>query len=164
MARILLVTAGVMEERALGRSSSRLYPDHEFVSRTRLDGFTSAKLPSQPPLPKGDQSNLDEFAGNLIGVFDPGNRRDRSRPDFVVAVEDVELHNADDPRRITASLRDSLMNRLARWPAKDNAFDRLADLEDMLGRPIQALPTERSIGDTHPLTWPPPRDPVLRNL
>lgn len=291
MARILLVTTGVMEERALGRSLSRLYPAHEFVSRTRLDGFTSAKLPPQPPLPKGVQSNLDKFAGNLIGVFDPGNRRDRSRPDFVVAVEDVELHNADDPRRITASLRDSLMNRLARWPAKDNAFDRLredlhskvsfhlmapmteayffadsaalaratapvpsrqnrfdlstdveaftvndpdfldppadpqsrwctpsgrqghpkryliyltegghgseyresehgvraledldwplvtrrpdhtrfarsllADLEDMLGPPIQALPTELSIGDTHPLTWPPPRDPVLRNL
>ena len=36
----------------------------------------------------------------------------------------------------------------------------LADLADMLGAPSGRLAAE----PTHPLTWPPPRDPVLRNL
>lgn len=36
----------------------------------------------------------------------------------------------------------------------------LADLVDMLGAPSWPPVAEH----THPLTWPPPRDPVLRNL
>jgi len=291
MARVQLITTGVMEERALGKSLRRLFPDHEFVSWPRLDGFTSARLPPAPPLPSGVRLNLDKFVANLIGAFDPGNRRDRSRPDFVVAVEDVELANADDPARITASLRDALQRRFDAWPTKDRAHDRLredlqrkvsfhlmapmteayffadsralaratapapcrpsrfdpetdvetfalddpdylgppadpsspwctetgrqghpkryliyltessaggryresehgaralegldwrhvarspdhtrfarsllADLEDMLGPPSQALPSATAAGQTHSLTWPPPRDHLLRNL
>jgi hypothetical protein len=290
MARVQLITTGVMEERALGTSLRMGFPDHDFVSRPHLDGFTSARLPPTPPLSRVPL-NLDKLAAMLIGVFDPGNRRDRPRPDFVVAVEDVELANADDPARITAALRETLSRRLDAWPANGGMLDRLreevqskvsfhlmapmteayffadavafaratapasfrpnrfhpsidveaftvddpdyldapadpssrwctdtgrqghpkrylmyltegsaggcyretehgvraltgldwshvtrraeharfarsllADLTDMLGTPIQAAVASIADGETHSLTWPPPRDPVLRNL
>jgi hypothetical protein len=290
MARVQLITTGAMEERALGNSLRGLFPEHDFVSRPHLDGFTSARLPPTPPLARVPL-NLDKLATTLIGVFDPGNRRDRPRPDFVVAVEDVELANADDPARITAALRETLSRRLKAWPANAGTLDRLreelqskvsfhlmapmteayffadvaafaratapelfrpnrfdpdtdvegfrvedpdylgppadptsrwctetgrqghpkryliylteasaggcyretehgvraltgldwphvtrraehtrfarsllADLTDMLGTPIQATPASIAEGKTHPLTWPPPRDRVLRNL
>jgi hypothetical protein len=143
MARVQLITTGVMEERALGKSLRRLFPDHEFVSKPRLDGFTSARLPPAPPLPSGVQLNLDKFVGNLIGAFDPGNRRDRARPDFVVAIEDVELVNADEPAQITTSLRDALQRRLDAWPAKDRAHDRLCeDLQSKVSFHLMAPMTE----------------------
>ena len=79
MARVQLITTGVMEERALGRSLQRLFPEHELVSRPHLDGFTSARLPPTPPLARVPL-NLDKLASTLVGVFDPGNRRDRPAP------------------------------------------------------------------------------------
>src|SRR4029079_18822145 len=99
---------------------------HDFVSRPHLDGFTSARLPPTPPLARVPL-NLDKLAATLIGVFDPGNRRDRPRPDFAVAVEDVELANADDPARITAALRETLSRRLAALPANAATLDRLRE-------------------------------------
>lgn len=126
MARVQLITTGVMEERALGKSLARLFPEHEFVSRPHMDGFTSARLPP-PPLPSRVPLNLDKLAATLIGAFDPGNRRDRPRPDFVIAVDDVELVNADDPARITAALREALQRRLAVWPANARTLDRLRE-------------------------------------
>ncbi|MEM9456487.1 MAG: hypothetical protein AAGF11_20070 [Myxococcota bacterium] len=126
MARVQLITTGVMEERALGKSLARLFPEHGFVSRPHLDGFTSARLPP-PPLPSDVPRNLDKLAATLIGIFAPGNRRDRPRPDFVVAVDDVELVNADDPARITAALRETLQRQLATWPASARALDRLRE-------------------------------------
>jgi hypothetical protein len=142
MARILLITTGSMEERALGRSLQRLFPDHEFVSKPRIDGFTSAPLPPQlsdttAPL------NLSKFAATLIGTFDPGNRRDRPRPDFVLAIEDVELCNADDPQRITTSLRQTLEQRLADWPGGSRTVDKLRrDLLDKVSFHLMAPMTE----------------------
>jgi hypothetical protein len=123
MARVQLITTGVMEERALGASLQRLFPDHEFVSKPHLDGFTSAPLPPQPH-PRAPL-NLDKFAATLIGTFDPGNRRDRPRPDFVIGIDDVELCNADDPGRITAALRQTLERRLAEWPGNARSIERL---------------------------------------
>ncbi|MCA9707020.1 MAG: hypothetical protein KDK70_14295, partial [Myxococcales bacterium] len=126
MARVQLITTGVMEERALGESLRRLFPEHEFISRPHLDGFTSARLPP-PPLPTRVPLNVDKLATTLIGAFAPGGRRDRPRPDFVVAVDDVELANADDPSRITAALREALQRRLEAWPASAHALDRLRE-------------------------------------
>lgn len=125
MARVLLVTTGVMEERALGKCLHRLFPDHEFVSRPHLDGFTSARVPP-PPHPRVP-SNLEKFAKTLIGIFDPGNRRDRPRPDLVIAVEDVELTNMDAPASVTAALRETLQLQLAKWPANAQTLDRLRE-------------------------------------
>jgi hypothetical protein len=45
MARVLLLVTGAMEEEALARSLQGCFPEHEFVAKPRLDGFTSARLP-----------------------------------------------------------------------------------------------------------------------
>jgi hypothetical protein len=143
MARVLLITTGVMEERALGSSLRQIFPEHEFVSPPRLDGFTSARLPPEPPLPSGIRTNLEKFARRLIGAFDPGNRRDRPRPDFVVAVEDVELTNAEDPARITMTLRDTVLRELEAWTANARTLKRLrADLQTKVSFHLMAPMTE----------------------
>lgn len=141
MARVLLITTGVMEQRALGASLQRLFPDHEFISKPHLDGFTSAPLP--PQLPTRAPLNLDKFAATLIGVFDPGNRKDRPRPDFVLAIDDVELCNADDPSRITAALRQTLQRRLDAWLGGSRSVARIrVDLATKVSFHMMAPMTE----------------------
>src|SRR5690606_38340196 len=141
MALVQLITTGVMEERALGRSLQRLFPDHEFISKPHLDGFTSAPLPPQPH-PRVP-ANLDRFAATLIGVFDPGNRRDRPRPDFLLGIDDVELFNVDDPGRIMTALRQTLERRLAEWPGNARSIDRLRlELREKVSFHVMAPMTE----------------------
>lgn len=91
MALVRLITTGVMEERALAGSLRALFPAHEFESKPHIDGFTSSEMP--PPSSRtGAPRNLDKFTATLIGAFDPGNRRDRPRPDFVVARSSRAAH------------------------------------------------------------------------
>jgi hypothetical protein len=126
MARVRLITTGRMEKEALGVSLSRLFPGHEFECKEHVDGFTSARLPPESS-PTSTPLNLDKFAATLIAVFDPGNRRDRPRPDFVIGVEDVELCNADEPARITGALRRTLERRLAEWPGGSRTVEGLRE-------------------------------------
>jgi hypothetical protein len=126
MARIRLITTGRMEKEALGVSLGRLFPGHEFECKEHIDGFTSARLPPASPTTSAPL-NLDKFAATLIGVFDPGNRRDRPRPDFVIGIEDVELCNADDPARITGALRQTLERRLDQWPGGSRTVEGLRE-------------------------------------
>lgn len=126
MARVRLITTGRMEKQALGVSLSRLFPGHEFECKEHVDGFTSARLPPALPTTR-TPLNLDKFAATLIAVFDPGNRRDRPRPDFVIGVEDVELCNADDPARITSALRQTLERRLEEWPGGSRTVEGLRE-------------------------------------
>jgi hypothetical protein len=143
MARVQLITTGLMEERALGTSLQLLFPDHEFICKPHLDGFTSAPLPPTRSNTVRASLNIDKFASTLIGIFDPGNRKDRPRPDFVVAVEDVELCNADDPARITAALRDALDRQLAQWPGGARSLTNLrGSLSDCVSFHLMAPMTE----------------------
>lgn len=128
--RVLLITTGVMEERALPASLRRCFPDHEFVPHPRLDGFTSAQLPPDFAGLTATQRlllNIDKFARALIGAFAPGGRADRTRPDLVFAFEDIELVNADAPGRITRTLRDAVARNLAAWPLDGTARSRVSD-------------------------------------
>lgn len=126
MALVQLITTGRMEKEALGVSLARLFPEHEFRCPEPLDGFTSARLPPAP-LATNTPINLDRFASRLIAAYDPGNRRDRPRPDYVIGIEDVELVNADEPARITAALRDTLQRRLSAWPGGRQTVERIRD-------------------------------------
>ncbi|MCA9635857.1 MAG: hypothetical protein KC420_07470 [Myxococcales bacterium] len=142
MALVRLITTGVMEEKALASSLRRLFPAHDFESKPHLDGFTSSTLPP-PTSAAGTPRNVDKFAATLIGAFAPGNRRDRPRPDFVVAVDDVELCNALAPDRITATLRDAIIGRLDRWPANARTLTKLReDLQTRASFHLMAPMTE----------------------
>jgi hypothetical protein len=142
MARVRLITTGRMEKQALGVSLARLFPGHEFECKEHIDGFTSAPLPPASPT-TSTPLNLDKFAATLIGAFDPGNRRDRPRPDFVIGIEDVELCNADDPARITGALRHTLERRLDQWPGGSRTVDGLREaLESKVSFHLMAPMTE----------------------
>lgn len=146
MARVQLITTGVMEERALGKCLQRCFPDHEFVARPRLDGFTSAKLPPDLASMSPTQRlllNIHKFARALIGTFAPGGREDRQRPDFVLAVEDLELLNADAPERVTRTVRDSVAHNLENWPLAGPTRARLrAALQERCSFHLMAPMTE----------------------
>jgi len=126
MARVVLLTTGAMEERAFAGSLRRLFPDHEFVSKPRLDGFTSAPLPPDYASFRGGlpPPNVQKFATNLIGCFAPGGRMDRPRPDYVLALEDVELCNDGEPGNITRALRDAVTRSLGTWKMEGAKAER----------------------------------------
>ncbi|HEY8378014.1 MAG TPA: hypothetical protein VIK91_16065 [Nannocystis sp.] len=130
MATVRVITTGSMEERALHRSLQAIFPEHTFVPHPRLDGFTSATLPPdyadlakrpRPPI------NLDKFVGTIIGLFAPGRRQDRPRPDFVLAVEDLELVNAAAPENVIGSVRSAFERKLESWPVDGPARRRLVE-------------------------------------
>lgn len=130
MARVVLLTTGVMEELAFHRSLSRHFPDHEFIGKPRLDGFTSAALPPDPAELAGKRGlllNIQKFAARLIGFFAPGAREDRPRPDFVIGLEDVELVNAAAPQHITAALHDAIQRGLVAWGLDGAASGRVRE-------------------------------------
>jgi hypothetical protein len=113
MARVQLVTTGVMEERALGRS------------QTERRGHPKRYLFYLTEHGTGGQYRESEHGVRALEGLDWPHVTRRS-----------------DHTRFARSL--------------------LADLEDMLG-PASAIPSELATKQTHPLTWPPPRAPVLRN-
>lgn len=130
MARVVLFTTGRMEELALGASLKRLFPAHDFVAKPRLDGFTCNRLPPDFAALSATQRmllNIDKFAKSLIGVFAPGGRKDRPPADHVLAVEDVELVNADAPENITRTVREAIERNLAGWGMSQGPADRVRD-------------------------------------
>ncbi|MFV8754519.1 hypothetical protein ACNOYE_28555 [Nannocystaceae bacterium ST9] len=116
MARVVLITTGSMEELAFPRSLARLFPEHEFIARPRLDGFTSFTLPPDYAALRDERPllNIEKFAKTLIGQI-AGGRRDEPRVDYVVALEDMELRNSAAPERITRALRDAVARNLEGW-------------------------------------------------
>lgn len=126
MALVQLITTGRMEKEALGVSLARLFPGHDFRCPEPLDGFTSAPLPPDPRTSR-TPLNLDRFVTRLVAAFDPGNRHDRPRPDFVLGIDDVELCNADDPSRIVASLRHAIEQKLASWPGGSRTVEGIRE-------------------------------------
>ncbi len=113
MARVMLITTGLMEELAFPRSLARLFPGHEFITRPHMDSFTSAALPPDYAALREKRLllNLEKFAKTLIGQV-AGGRRDEPRADYVVALEDMELRNAEAPEAIIHALRDAVTHNL----------------------------------------------------
>jgi hypothetical protein len=130
MALVLLLVTGAMEEKALARSLKGCFPAHDFVCKPQLDGFTSSRLP--PDFAALSETarkllNVDKFLKSMIGAFAPGGRRDAPRPDFLLAIEDLELFNTDSPANITNTVRDGMTRNLQAWPADGPVLKRLTD-------------------------------------
>lgn len=144
MATVRVLTTGRMEQKALHTSLQAIFPDHTFLAHERLDGFTGAPLPPnyeelarRPRL----RLNIDKFVNTIIGLFAPGGRR--PRPDYVLAIDDLELVNADAPERVTATVRDAIERNLRAWPVDGAARERLrADLRERCSFHLMAPMTE----------------------
>jgi hypothetical protein len=102
--RVQLIVTGEMEKSALHSSLGRLFPDAEFVPPRFVNGFTSTRLTSAPPqAPRqgiSTKPNINKLAQALIADVEPGSRR-TGHVDLVIAVDDLELCNQDQPGMVT---------------------------------------------------------------
>lgn len=146
MALVRVVTTGVMEQRALHLSLQALFPEHEFVAHERLNGFTGAPLPPdirELPPHSGRRLSIDKFVKTLIGLFAPGQRKDRRRPDYVLAIDDLELVNADAPENVIRAVREAVERTLRNWDLSDDRRQRLEkDLQERCSFHLMAPMTE----------------------
>lgn len=126
MPTIALIVTGDMEQRVLGASLQRVFPTAEF-STQKVDSFTSARVAWPPPRRAGMQANIEKFATALIAALDPGRRK--PPPDFVFAVDDLELINRDQPEQVVAALRSAITAELERRQGQLNqrSFDKLQE-------------------------------------
>jgi hypothetical protein len=65
---------------------------------------------------------VDKLASHLIAAVDPGRKKPGGPvPDLVVAIDDLELYNLDQPEIVTAAFRDAIRRRV---PSQFSSLDR----------------------------------------
>lgn len=118
--RILLVTTGRMERAGLGPAlSSHFRGTHEFVlSQRDSDGFTSARLPVRGLIERED-STLRRLVATMASGVTLDRRGDRF--DFVVALDDLELTNADQPELVVDALAKAVDAHVERYASHSNS-------------------------------------------
>jgi hypothetical protein len=109
--RVSLIPTGRMELKGLAPALARLFPDHEFVAiaADRLGnpyaGFTSARLPLQPPRNPGPRSPAQKLAARLAAELTPESDEPA---DLAIVIDDLELLNADQPEVVSRVFRDAV--------------------------------------------------------
>ena len=94
--RVGLLVTGRMEVCGLPDALMNLFPTHDFYAITArsdgtpFDGFTSGRLPVS-----GAKRNVDKLVEALSAELVPGRKGDP--PDFIFAIDDLELVNSDQP-------------------------------------------------------------------
>jgi hypothetical protein len=176
MARVQLITTGVMEERALGRSLQRLFPEHEFIGTLAANAEARSSA-IQPREVRGD-------ADRCVRSGQPSRSPATRLPACCRRYRTLQRRRSRHPKRYLWYLTDPGSGGRYResdygvralsdleWPlvtrdAQRTRFARslLADLIDMLGPPDEDIAEAIVDGETHPLTWPPLPHHVLRNL
>jgi hypothetical protein len=117
MKKVVLITTGDCEQLALGASLKRYFPGAEFEALPRRESFTSSRVrasASRPIGPRSLSTVVDRLAQAMIAVTDPG--RDGTRPDLVIAVDDVEVVNLDQLDVVVAQLRQAVQRHLETFP------------------------------------------------
>lgn len=102
MKRVQLIVTGDLERVALHRSLKRFFPDADFLTPFKQDGFTSARIGPTAirALAAPVKPTVRKLADALIAEVEPRRRR-HEVPDLVVVVEDLELANAAQPQAVT---------------------------------------------------------------
>lgn len=103
--RIGLITTGDCEQRALVPSLTRVFADHDVAFELSfakpVRSFTSNRL--RHPAPPG-RTLVDDFVAAIDATISA-----RGAPDFIVAIDDLELANAPTPHHVTALVRDAVL-------------------------------------------------------
>lgn len=115
MTRIALIVTGGCEERAIGASLATVFPQATFEVRPRRDGFTSARVDEASPTTP--LSVVRKLAASIVAEVAPGRRG--ARVDFVVAIEDLELVNADQPAAVASHFARAVQDHVGQhdWSA-----------------------------------------------
>jgi hypothetical protein len=128
MTLITLVTTGEVEKLAAADFLRQFFPNVEF--RTEFThSFTSARIPTAlDRIP----TNASRLAARLVAAVDPGRKRSQDAvADFAIAVDDLELFNADQPERVVEMFAKAVTDHVhSVWPSarrQDVAFSRLRE-------------------------------------
>ncbi|WP_164007874.1 hypothetical protein [Pyxidicoccus trucidator] len=102
--RVGLLVTGKCEEKALGDSLGRIFPEARFELLDRIESFTSADLREvpEPEVP----TTLAKFAASIVAAVED------EPPDLVVAIDDLELVNAPHPELVGRRVRDAVSRHL----------------------------------------------------
>lgn len=126
MKSVTLFVTGRLEEIALADSLRQVFDGVLFETR-RLDGFTSARLPRERAA-DDKVRYVDSIAGHLVAEAFPG--RTGKPPDLVVAVDDLELANVDQPKVVVDHLKGAVRDHVERSfqaGARDRAYDAVRE-------------------------------------
>jgi hypothetical protein len=98
MTAVQLIVTGELERRSLHRSLGAVFSELQvrFLPPQKMDDFTSTRL---GPYPTGGRPRAAKLAAALVAAVHPGRRSD-VKPDLVIAVEDLELVNGDQPAHV----------------------------------------------------------------
>jgi hypothetical protein len=123
-ARVGLIVTGKCEEKGLGDSLGRIFPDATFEVLAQVESFTSADLQMLPESPV--PTTLQKFAARIVAEVKDGTH------DLVVAIDDLEILNAPHPEVVARRVRDAVRVHLDRhpWPsaaARDKAVRRVRE-------------------------------------
>ncbi|MFY0574515.1 hypothetical protein ACN28S_09305 [Cystobacter fuscus] len=105
MSRVQLVVTGEMERVALAVSLRHSFPAHQldFLQTQKVQDFTSNRLGPHPGRVPGQKTRAQEMAQAIVSALEPGRYPD-AIPDMVLAVDDLELVNVDQPHVVTEYL------------------------------------------------------------
>lgn len=131
---VAILPTGLTEWKGLPGALERLFPSHHFCSMPSEQevaservafpyaGFTSSRLgENSEGMPPEKACDLVERAAQAA----LGDRqRKRAAADLVLIVEDVELHNADQPNRIVSVMRKAVEQHLASLPSAGGVSER----------------------------------------
>jgi hypothetical protein len=105
MSRVQLIVTGDMELAALAASLRHAFPEStlDFLPTQKVQDFTSIRLGSHPGRVPGLKTRAQQMAQAIVSAVAPG-RFLNSTLDLVLAVDDLELVNVDQPHVVTAYL------------------------------------------------------------
>jgi hypothetical protein len=105
MSQVQLIVTGDMELDALAASLRHSFPESEltFLKTQKVHDFTSSRLGKHPGRVPGLKTRAQPMAQAIVSAFAPGRFLD-SIPDLVLAVDDLELVNVDQPHVVTEYL------------------------------------------------------------
>ena len=128
MTLVRLIVTGKAERIALETFLKRVFPAIDFESES-ADSFTSSRIQNRPVSATMPQL-VDKLVDHLIAAVDPGRKKpDGPIPDLVVAIDDVELFNLDQPNVVVGAIREAIQRRVPlTWPSlqrQTRCFERL---------------------------------------
>jgi hypothetical protein len=129
--RIQLIVTGDLEELSLHHSLRGAFSDVdvEFLVPQRTQDFTSNRL-SAYPKSSSTPPRAAKLAAALVAAVHPG-RRGGPPPDLVVAVDDLELVNQDQPAHVVdyfaRAVRDHVEGSFSADPVRQRVFADLAE-------------------------------------
>lgn len=132
--RVQLIVTGELERLALHHSLQRLFTasgaNVKFLEPLKTQDFTSNRVGRILSGPAAAQSLAAKLAGSLVASAHPG-RGGVQQADLVLAVDDLELTNADQPEHVIDYFRHAVRacvdERYSAQAARDRVYRVLAE-------------------------------------